>query len=573
MRNIKNPKMLAELKAKIDEHEVISFDIFDTLLLRAYAKPDDVFRHLGMLNDDEDFATKRCYADGVARLRNPQREEITFDQIYDFLGKRYEDLKQQELDMEESVLTANPEMLEVFNYAKEQGKKIVILSDMYLSKDFLEMVLQKKGYSGFNKLYVSADINKTKRSGSLYKHVLDELEVSPGKMIHIGDNLSVDCEVANYLGISTFYYEKVMNRFFQQNPKATIFHQNNSDNIAVSIILGVSAIKSLTSEDNYWENLGYDYAGPIAYGYTEWLYKEFKKDGIEEALFVARDGYILDKIFRLFKDNDIKSHYFLAPRSLYQAIKLSTDHHLNLEVDKLNAMKSLLNYYKNKHLYLQSNTPDITTSAEGASFIQSNYKLYEQLATMEFIEYLNYIKSKNIGSGNVALVDGQSYSLTSQKLVTMFMPNNTIHGYYWKYLKETTYEHPEFYCKSFERVITPKKDWGFMEFILSAPEPPIVGVSNLKPIHVKELNEFDEVRIEKLALILDGALKFANDIQKHFRGNFTFMDDLIISDLISVLSEYPNPEDIKNLFEIKLDVSYYVGEKPPLFFNWPSPKV
>ena len=258
MRNISNPAMISELKSKIEEHEVISFDIFDTLLLRAYVNPSDVFHHLEKINDEADFAGKRCYADGAARARNPEREEVTFDQIYEALGNRLQYLKQQEMDLEESALTANPEMMEAFNYAKSLGKKIVICSDMYFSGDFLGKVLKKKGFTDYYKLYVSSDLNKTKRSSNLYKHVLEELNISPDKMLHIGDNLGVDCDVADYLGISAFYYEKVIHRFFEQNQRATIFYQKNHEQIGASIILGVCAIKSLTSGDDYWQNLGYD---------------------------------------------------------------------------------------------------------------------------------------------------------------------------------------------------------------------------------------------------------------------------------------------------------------------------
>lgn len=567
MYNIKNPNMLAELKAKIDEHDVISFDIFDTLLLRAYAKPDDLFHHLEMLNDEEDFAPKRGYADGMARKRNPEREEITFDQIYDILGKRFDYMKKQELEMEESVLTANPEMLEVFSYAKEQGKKIVILSDMYLSGEFLSKVLQEKGYIGYDKLYVSADVNKTKRSGNLYKHVLKELNIAPEKMLHVGDNISVDCQVANYLGISAFYYEKVLNRYLQQNPKATIFYQNNKDNIAASIITGVSAIKSLTCEDNYWENLGYDYAGPTAYGYTEWLYQNFKKDGIREALFVARDGYTLKRIFDLFKDNNITSHYFYAPRILYKVIVLNPDPLWPLEKDKLSEVNLILGYYKNKHPYLQTNTPEISNSSEGISFIQANNELYKELGTKEIIEYLEYIKSENIQDNNIALIDAQSFSLTSQKLLTMFMPNCNVHGYYWRYLRTTSYENPKFYCKAFEPTIDIYKNWAIMEFIITAPEPPIVTIANKKPVYSESLHEFEKIRIEKYSFVSDGAVEFARDIQKYFHGKSVFIDYQIVSALIDTFAEYPTQEDINTLSEIKMDMGFGYGKYRELFEN------
>ena len=39
----------SEIKKRIETHEVISFDIFDTLLLRPYVRPSDLFVHLERL--------------------------------------------------------------------------------------------------------------------------------------------------------------------------------------------------------------------------------------------------------------------------------------------------------------------------------------------------------------------------------------------------------------------------------------------------------------------------------------------------------------------------------------------
>lgn len=573
MYNIKNLNLISEIKSQIDKYDVISFDIFDTLLLRAYAKPDDLFRHVEMLSGEEDFAPKRGYAYEIARGRNPERNEITFDQIYEVLGPRFDYVKKQELEMEESVLTANPEMLEIFDYAKAKGKKIIIISDMYLSGDFLDKVLQNKGYIGYDKLYVSADINKTKRSGELYKHVLEDLSIAPDKMIHIGDNHGVDCVVASHLGISSFYYEKIIDRFFRLNQKNAIFYQNNIDNIAASIITGVSAIKSLTCENDYWKNFGYDCAGPAAYGYTEWLSHNFMKDGIKEALFVARDGYTLKRIFDLFQNNDITSHYFYSPRILYKAIVLSPDTLSVLEQDKLKDMRVILDYYRHKHPYLQANTPEISTSTEGISFIQANNELYRGLVTKEIIKFLDYIKSENIKGDNIALVDAQSFSLTSQKLLTMFMPKGDVHGYYWRYLRSTSYENPKFYCKAFESAVDLNKNWAVMEFIITAPEPPIVSIADKKPVYLEDLHEFEKIRIEKYSFVSDGAVEFAKDILKYFHGQSVFIDLKIISALIDTFEKYPTQEDINTLTQVKMDMGSGYAEYRDLFDNWPNTKV
>ena len=74
---------------------------------------------------------------------------------------------EQALEME--FCYANPFMQQVFTQLREHGKRIVITSDMYLSKAFLSELLQKNGYGGDEELYVSCEYEKSKAEGSLYE--------------------------------------------------------------------------------------------------------------------------------------------------------------------------------------------------------------------------------------------------------------------------------------------------------------------------------------------------------------------------------------------------------------------
>ena len=80
-----------------------------------------------------------------------------------------------------------------FNKVKESGKKIIIISDMYLKSDTVRLILTNGGYNldGVN-VYVSSEYVKTKRTGSLFKTVLSLENVAPHNIIHIGDNLRSD---------------------------------------------------------------------------------------------------------------------------------------------------------------------------------------------------------------------------------------------------------------------------------------------------------------------------------------------------------------------------------------------
>lgn len=53
---------------EIKKHDIISFDIFDTLLVRPYVKPTDMFIHIEKLYKAEGFHENRIKAEKLSRL-------------------------------------------------------------------------------------------------------------------------------------------------------------------------------------------------------------------------------------------------------------------------------------------------------------------------------------------------------------------------------------------------------------------------------------------------------------------------------------------------------------------------
>ena len=102
--------MLTKIKKHIDRHKIISFDIFDTLLVRPYFKPADLFLHLEKMHSLSGFALARMAAEQEARLHNPQKEDITFEEIYAEIDERFKAAKSLETELEKQVLRTNPEL-------------------------------------------------------------------------------------------------------------------------------------------------------------------------------------------------------------------------------------------------------------------------------------------------------------------------------------------------------------------------------------------------------------------------------------------------------------------------------
>lgn len=177
-----------EVKRKIDSHEIISFDIFDTLLLRPYAKPTDLFREIGKYYGDETFYQARIDAERKARKKYYQQEEVTYEQIYGEIEEQHKKYSVIELEWEQKKLYKNKKVEQLYQYALEQKKRIVICSDMYLSSEFLTQVLELNGYRGISDYYVSSECMVTKTSGNLFRYMIDRLQVKPETILHIGDN-------------------------------------------------------------------------------------------------------------------------------------------------------------------------------------------------------------------------------------------------------------------------------------------------------------------------------------------------------------------------------------------------
>ena len=131
---------------------------------------------------------------------------MTLDEIYAYLP---EIEQAYEKSVEEELLFTNHEVLELYQYACMQEKRVIAISDMYLDQDFLYTLLDKNGFNTIEKLFVSSTYRVTKANGNLYTKVLEELQIdNPSKLLHIGDNYYSDIKMAKNIGIEAIHYQR-----------------------------------------------------------------------------------------------------------------------------------------------------------------------------------------------------------------------------------------------------------------------------------------------------------------------------------------------------------------------------
>lgn len=165
------------IAASLCECDVVSFDVFDTLIFRPFAVPTDLFFCIGEKLKYPDFRTIRIETEKTARGK--KNESVTLKDIYDFLSERTgidSELGQRlEMETEMELCSANPSMKKVWDLVRASGKRIVLTSDMYLPSEFVGRLLEKNGFTGFEKVFISCECKCGKHMPSANHNIYFEL--------------------------------------------------------------------------------------------------------------------------------------------------------------------------------------------------------------------------------------------------------------------------------------------------------------------------------------------------------------------------------------------------------------
>lgn len=186
--------------------EIISFDIFDTLVKRDYYEPDYAKyllpERLGLSMSGEDFVKIRNQVETDLRIRKNFVGDVDINEVYRELVKRLdlplkpEELAELEFQIDLDGLHAKEVMVDLLNSLAEQGKTIYIISDTYYLEHQIRRLLDKAGINFHYELYVSSALQLRKDNGSMWDMMKEKLS-STGSLenfIHIGDNVCSDAQ-------------------------------------------------------------------------------------------------------------------------------------------------------------------------------------------------------------------------------------------------------------------------------------------------------------------------------------------------------------------------------------------
>lgn len=329
------------LKNKIQEYDVISFDIFDTLIMRMVNKPEDIF-----LLAEEEVRKKNGISINFANIRKDMEKYcyenvskyFSFDQIYSEMQKQYSltdeviiTFKEKELEIERRCLIARNDMKDIFQHAKSLGKKVILVSDMYINTSIINDILISLGIDGADNIFISCDCKADKYWGTMWELV--KSQYSGKKLLHIGDNRIADYKTPMEAGIDSWLIENGSAIMDKSGINSYIGDNKFADDFLIRGIITARLInsiyglknkvnleKELRKKELFISNMydfGYIFMGPVVLKFMIWLKEKVKEEKVNRVLFISRDGYLLEKLYHKYfsyTDGAAKCIYFLSSR-------------------------------------------------------------------------------------------------------------------------------------------------------------------------------------------------------------------------------------------------------------------
>lgn len=316
---------LDELKKAIQDYDVISFDIFDTLIMRLVSKPIDIFDLVEQeaRNKGINLPKFKQYRRQAELQSNGNNIYYIYKELQNLTGiteQESKELLELELHYEKQMIVPRHDMLQFFQYCQTQGKQVVLTSDMYLTNDMLREILTGVGYTGLDRMYISCEYGMPKAHGLLGRVKEDFV----GKRcFHIGDDYEADILPAHAIGFGTCKIGKASDA---ANMTSLMhcggFVRTLSDSKLMGSIYDTLFNSPFESAFQVSDKRTFSYIffRPLVLAYMNLLNARLHEKKYDGVIFVARDGYFFQRCYEKLRSLGLiegpDSTYVLCSRKL-----------------------------------------------------------------------------------------------------------------------------------------------------------------------------------------------------------------------------------------------------------------
>lgn len=501
-----------QLLHRIEEHEVVSVDLFDTLLMRRTLFPTDVYEIVGLRLEQRDivienFEQKRLEAEKeLGKSTNP-----TLLEIYSYLLGKYpvpggtaEDLAQLELETDRNLTVPRMELCQFLQEVRERGKEVYIVSDTFYTRSHLADLLENCGVTWYTDILSSCEY-RTSKTQKLFEVLREKIPFKT--CLHIGDSLDADVQGAERSGFTACQLYSGLH-LFEKTGYLGLWEQLHS--LSSRIQAGMFVAQLFNSPFQFEEagrkihvdqahEIGYLFFAPVICGFVIWLYGRIKSCGLKNVWFSARDGYLIQKLYNQlgYKGTCI---YFLTSR--VAAIRAGIENEADIRyVEEMRFSGSLQEQLRERF--------GIAAEEDHGRDRLMDYK--EEILEQAKIDrecYQAYLQSLPMAEGDIAFFDFVARG-TVQMYVSRITERN-LRGFYFlrqdeEYMHTSRLDIEGFYKKGEDSGIA--GNYYILEAVLTSLEPSVRSFTkDGTALYGKETRSAEELAC--IQLVQDGIIDY-----------------------------------------------------------------
>lgn len=290
------------LRRQISLVDLVSVDVFDTLVLRPTLSPTALqyFAARAVVDhpaEAESWVTERSAAEHRARVRHSDVGDVTLAEAFDELPRSMQPMQQHEIDIESRVAVSRRWLIDELRAAKQRGTRVVAMTDTTLPADVVRAVVAQVGGEGlFDEWYVSNERRARKDQGGMWGVVAASEGIPPQRWLHLGDNERSDIQQAltHSVGWSLVPSPRAVAQFHAPGGHL------ERGNWATQSALGLSATRLYDgrSDPSSEAVFGYSVLGPLVAALGAEVVRRRRDRPHERVLLMARDTALVYQVLQ-----------------------------------------------------------------------------------------------------------------------------------------------------------------------------------------------------------------------------------------------------------------------------------
>ncbi|MCI8640126.1 MAG: hypothetical protein HFG41_13565 [Coprococcus sp.] len=536
-----------ELLEQINLYDVISFDLFDTLLMRQVLFPEDVFelvdyrlKKQGVVV--EQFPEKRMSSEKKLAEKSPSLVEIYtyMRDVYHISGLIPEVTAELERQVDYELIIPRKEVCDIFKEAVQRRKCVYIVSDSYYTKEQLAEFLNKCGITEYKDILSSCDYH-TAKTQSLFQILKDLAGTSC--CMHIGDDKKADIEHGEKNGIETCHLCSGI-ELLESAGYMGMWHEIES--FSDKLKAGMFTARIFNSPFQFENENGkicitnifdiaYLFFAPVICDFIVWFYENVHKKKLLNIFFCARDGYLIKKLYDELEGN-AASVYFLTSR--IAAVRAGMENDEDIRYIEGKSFDGSIGEELRKRFGISVDIED--PRLKNGSLMDFSKEIIDRSSACRK-RNRKYLDKLNIKDGDIAFFDFVAKG-TSQMYVQRMIKNH-LKGFYFLQLEKENMRDYHLDIESFFELTDENskavfENYDILEIILTSPFPSVVEFDNFgEPVYAEDLRTTKE-----LNCIQDAQ----NSIYEYFKNYLRFCP-------------MPERQVNKNLDEILLSMALNVS--------------